>query len=243
MRMLLLIGLFHVIGDFYLQPEKLVVAKATKRRGLVIHAFIYAMAMGVVFLCSPWYYALPAWCGLSVTHWIIDALRLCIDRKQDKPFVKVASFCIDQLLHLLIVATCWLLFLRKEQTNTFAYLCSFPWFKTVLVYLAAGSIITKPSSVLVKKVFKVFPQIEEETNDKMKSIAKAGELIGCLERIIIITLVFCGATTAIGFVMTAKSIARFKQLENKSFVERYLIGTLLSVSLALITALIASKIA
>ena len=43
--------------------------------------------------------------------------------------------------------------------------------------------------------------------------------------------------------MTAKSIARFKQLENKSFVERYLIGTLLSVSLALITALIASKIA
>ena len=42
----------------------------------------------------------------------------------------------------------------------------------------------------------------------------------------------------IGFVLTAKSIARFKQMENKNFAEKYLIGTLTSFLIVLITVLI-----
>ena len=41
-----------------------------------------------------------------------------------------------------------------------------------------------------------------------------------------------------GFVLTAKSIARFKQMENKDFAEKYLIGTLTSFLIALISVLI-----
>jgi len=38
------------------------------------------------------------------------------------------------------------------------------------------------------------------------------------------------------FELTAKSVARFKQLEDRDFAEKYLIGTLTSLALALIAA-------
>ena len=42
-----------------------------------------------------------------------------------------------------------------------------------------------------------------------------------------------GQFGAIGFVLTAKSLAKFKRLENKSFAEKYLVGTLLSAFIAI----------
>lgn len=38
--------------------------------------------------------------------------------------------------------------------------------------------------------------------------------------------------------MTAKSIARYKQLEDKNFAEKYLVGTLTSVLIAFLTTII-----
>ena len=67
---------------------------------------------------------------------------------------------------------------------------------------------------------------------------RSGELIGKLERVIVAALVLSGAATAIGFVLTAKSVARFKQMEDRNFAERYLVGTLLSVAVALAAALL-----
>ena len=55
-----------------------------------------------------------------------------------------------------------------------------------------------------------------------------------LEREIILMLGLMGQFGAIGFVLTAKSLARFKQLENKSFAEKYLVGTLLSGGIAIV---------
>ncbi len=53
-----------------------------------------------------------------------------------------------------------------------------------------------------------------------------GEWIGFLERIITLTFVLTGNFTALAFVLTAKSIARFKELEqSKDFAEYYLLGT------------------
>ncbi len=66
----------------------------------------------------------------------------------------------------------------------------------------------------------------------------AGSVIGKLERIIMATLLLCGQYSVMGFVLTAKSIARFKQLEEKNFAEKYLIGTLTSLAISLIATLI-----
>ena len=69
--------------------------------------------------------------------------------------------------------------------------------------------------------------------------AQVGATIGVLERLLIVTLLLVGADAAIGFVVAAKTIARFKQLEDRAFAEYYLLGTLASVSVAIVTALAA----
>lgn len=93
---------------------------------------------------------------------------------------------------------------------------------------------------LVGQVLKNFavsqgPQLEE-------GLPRAGRMIGMLERGIILTFSFFGDLTSISFVFLAKSMARFRQLENRQFAEYYLIGTLLSFFFALLVAITAEVI-
>jgi len=48
-----------------------------------------------------------------------------------------------------------------------------------------------------------------------------------------------GGPTAVGFVVAAKTLARFKELDKKRFAERYLLGTMTSVSIAVASAMAA----
>jgi hypothetical protein len=48
-------------------------------------------------------------------------------------------------------------------------------------------------------------------------------------------MVLLGYWSALGFVIAAKSIARFKELDEKGFADYYLIGTLASVLVALLS--------
>ena len=69
--------------------------------------------------------------------------------------------------------------------------------------------------------------------------ARVGATIGVLERILIVVFVLTGSEAAIGFVVAAKTLARFRLLDDRDFAEYYLLGTLASVAVAIITALIA----
>ena len=64
-----------------------------------------------------------------------------------------------------------------------------------------------------------------------------GRAIGVLERALAITFVFLGEYGAVGFVVAAKSLARFKALEDREFAEYFLIGTLASLLLAVLGGL------
>lgn len=58
-----------------------------------------------------------------------------------------------------------------------------------------------------------------------------GRLIGYIERLLVILLTIVGAYPAIAFIVTAKSIARFKQLDDRNWAEYFLLGTLSSIFL------------
>ncbi len=63
---------------------------------------------------------------------------------------------------------------------------------------------------------------------------RPGRIIGNLERLIVATLVCLGQYGAIGLVLAAKSLARFPQLsESRDFAEYYLVGTLVSMAVAI----------
>jgi hypothetical protein len=59
-----------------------------------------------------------------------------------------------------------------------------------------------------------------------------GRVIGVLERLIVFALILRGEYGALGFVIAAKSFARFKELNNRNFAEYFLVGTLASVTSA-----------
>jgi hypothetical protein len=63
---------------------------------------------------------------------------------------------------------------------------------------------------------------------------KVGKAVGILERLIVIIVILSGYYAGIAFIFGIKSLVRFKMLENKFFSEYYLLGTLLSLSYAVI---------
>ena len=72
-----------------------------------------------------------------------------------------------------------------------------------------------------------------------EGLKNAGKYIGWLERFLIVTFVWAGEISAIGFIIAAKSVFRFGEIkgkENRKLAEYILIGTLASFSLALATA-------
>lgn len=60
-----------------------------------------------------------------------------------------------------------------------------------------------------------------------------GKLIGYIERLLVIVLTFYSAYPAIGFIVAAKSIARFKQMDDRNWAEYFLLGTLTSMLLGI----------
>jgi len=66
----------------------------------------------------------------------------------------------------------------------------------------------------------------------------AGRRIGMLERWIVVVLVAMGEWGAVGLVLTAKSVARFKKMDDQAFAETYLVGTMTSVLIAMATGLL-----
>ena len=106
----------------------------------------------------------------------------------------------------------------------------------ILRYALIFIIILDPASVFVKKL--CIYVSGSANNSSTKKEPPVGSVIGKLERIIIAILVICGEIGAIGFVLTAKSLARYKQLSEKDFAEKYLVGTLSSTAIAIIAALL-----
>lgn len=66
---------------------------------------------------------------------------------------------------------------------------------------------------------------------------RAGRLIGELERFLTLTLVLTGHYDAVGFVIAAKSVARFEMIRVQA--EYFLVGTLTSIGLAFGVGLLA----
>lgn len=80
----------------------------------------------------------------------------------------------------------------------------------------------------------------DHISDEIEPHLGAGEVIGVLERILSFILVLSGGLAVIGFTVAAKAAARYPQFKNSSFAEYFLIGTLSSVGLAIVTGLLVS---
>lgn len=110
----LIIG--HLVGDFLLQPSRLIAWKERSLLGTFIHCMIHwatylFLLMPVILSFSNNIFLLT---GIIVlAHFIIDTSKLHYDKHHKN---RVRPFLIDQLLHLITIFTVFLLFRPLEFT-------------------------------------------------------------------------------------------------------------------------------
>lgn len=225
----------HLIADFYLQSAKMAEGKREKFITLLLHSGIYLLISAAVsfLLINPWN-ALFSTLIFAVSHFLIDFARTKADVKFQSKSAHFLSFLLDQILHIsIIISTCLIFDLNQKGNMIFDFLVSKEHSDTIVSYCLLFVIILEPAAVFVKKMFAfLFDEKTEESSGN-----NAGSMIGKLERGITAVLLLCNQYGVIGLVLTAKSIARFKQLEDKDFAEKYLIGTLTSLAISLVVTL------
>ena len=75
------------------------------------------------------------------------------------------------------------------------------------------------------------------SDDASKGLPNAGKWIGYLERILILTFIFTNTIEGIGFLLAAKSVFRFGELNRAKDIkitEYVLIGTFASFTIAIL---------
>lgn len=228
----------HLIADFSLQSSDWAEKKTQEFRHLIDHTFVYAIGIATVaFLCIPVNMVWIPFMIIASSHFCIDWIRVHADKKYNTPTAHFSSFVIDQVLHISIIyASVYTFGLNGQTRSWLTDLESTVPLEQILRYVLIFIIIFDPASVFVKKL-SIY--VSGSTNNGgQKKEPPVGSIIGKLERILTVILVLCNEIGAIGFVLTAKSLARYKQLDNQSFAEKYLVGTLSSTAIAIIAALL-----
>lgn len=221
----------HILADFFLQTKWMVKGKCASgpRRWafLALHSLIHAIvAYVVVAQMSMW--QIPA--VIFATHFIIDAVKSSI------PNEKPSVFLFDQAAHVVVIVALWLGLTGNSVAvvaeNVAARLPSNIW-----ALLVAYALVLKPASILMSLLLKKWTVADAATD----SLPEAGKWIGYLERIMILTFIVTDNIIGIGFLLAAKSIFRFGDLNKAKDIkttEYVMIGTMLSFAIAIILGLL-----
>ncbi|HVH67342.1 MAG TPA: hypothetical protein VM716_05700 [Gemmatimonadales bacterium] len=113
------------------------------------------------------------------------------------------------------------------------------WWGRVALLATGYMYVAGRGVVLIRSVLEL-PSLQMRRDEDRTAGAievARGRAVGSLERALTLTLVLLGEYTAVGWIIAAKSLARFKQLEDREFAEYFLVGTLASFLLALLVGL------
>ncbi len=231
--------LIHLIGDFYLQPGRWRAAKqkATYRAPeLYIHALLQGIALSVpaLVLGMGWPSTVCLIAIVVLSHWVIDLWQA--SRHQHR----LTHMMVEQTLHVLVFA---LIALHMTTDITIDAILGYNKFSDGMLIALAYVLILKPTSVVIGSILNKYSITVTDHHPQMNGLVAGGELIGYLERILILTFTLVGSYAAVGFVFTAKSIFRFGELnksDSRSLTEYVLIGSLLSVVIATLVGTLVS---
>ena len=237
--LLFLIG--HLLGDFYFQTEKLARWKEKSYAGVIVHSLEYlpAMMLPVLPVVSR-DLALAAVCAAGL-HFVIDSVKFLILKSGVKDDCRV--FVADQCAHVISIAV--LSYFMSGRTVAVGHyaLVRDIWKETGLQtglqaetaarWLLAILMVHTPANIFIQKFIgshrPAEPADPAENGLIVRRNRQAGKKIGTIERLIMLIFLSVNQFAAIGFVLTAKSIARYDRIaKEKEFAEYYLLGTLVS---------------
>lgn len=226
--------ILHLIGDFYLQTSKIAKCKNAQissdckkcskcKTGsmlnityMLLHTLLYIIPFFLLFFITDWLVAIISLAVIFVSHALIDTISCCLNKKLKQTVV----FIVDQFIH---VAILYLIYRKCTLSSFFSeYIDALKIILIILVLIA-------PCSILINKIFKdIYPDTEIE------GIFDVGSVIGIIERFLVFIFAYFGNFAAIAIIITVKTWARNEDLKDKSFRNKYLLGTLASLTVALV---------
>lgn len=247
--------LAHLLADFYCQTENSCRNKLLKNhrsKSLWVHFLTMLIALWVatfswrgILLAAP----------IAIIHLSIDWFKSFLsirkhvfDIKGDKLIpgknnqYDLLMFLVDQLLHIAsIVGIVWLfrgtfLTWSEPQCITTLYNTHPLWLTTIIGIV----VVAKPANLLVLAILNAC-KINVASDDDHGQF-RSGALIGNLERILILLFVLLSQYEAIGFLIAAKSILRFKETTEGEKSEYVLSGTFLSLAISLAIGILIVKL-
>lgn len=213
----------HLFADYTFQGKKIAKSKAK----LGFRSPLLKWHILIVFVCAGVfsfdYRFLPFALGIALLHWVIDGCKpLLLKRKT----LKKGAFFIDQFLHIIVYVGMSWGFLKFFAWQPIIFDTSYlTYFSVFAVFLFC----TKPANILIREIFNLF---SVSFTGKSEDLPNAGRLIGITERWMVIVFILIGQFSAVGFLITAKSILRFKDGDYLK-TEYVLIGTMLSFAIAI----------
>ncbi|MCP3920034.1 MAG: DUF3307 domain-containing protein [bacterium] len=219
---LLLCG--HILADFLFQTSWMVREKKRSLAALAAHSLEVGLVQGIIVLAFAWSpRGLLLVGGIALTHFAIDWVKASLDKwSRERGLWWLLA---DQAAHVAVLVLAWKLWPEFRETEA---LPRVGWAATVLaVFVFNGN----GGSAIVAGALATLHQPDGEDEGPKG----AGRRIGFLERWMIVGLVWAGQWAAVGLVLTAKSIARFKRMDEQAFAEVYLVGTMTSVLVAMVS--------
>lgn len=261
MTPLLLAILAHAASELVFQTEKM----AREKKRMELQSF--ARHGAAVFLCTytalHFYGLKSALCLsllISISHILIDLLNNKTDKGGKPSWAAVYKLFAGQCAHLLlIIVLVGISNLSIDLTIAGFYSAAFPainipvfvknyliavfYSDKLLLIIIAFLYVVFGGAVLTRMVIDViFPKTADNTVILGPMPNQVGKYIGILERSIIFVFILYGSLTAVAFVLTAKSIARFNELKDRDFAEYYIIGTLVSSFIAILGGLLVKEL-
>lgn len=237
-ELLLSLIIIHCIVDFFLQNDSTI--KKKSRLCLKVH-ILHAVLHGIFsYLILGFFISWKEWIfpvSIFISHFFID-LGKCLILQKIKTF-RILIFLLDQFIHLSLIIILWDFFYFKGLS--FFYLLNVFISKKILLIFLFFLLLLKPTSILISFFLEKFNTDADYIQNSETGIEQAGEFLGYLERIFIYIFILTSHFQAIGFLLAAKSVFRFKDQPYRS-TEYIMIGTFLSFLVAIIFGLSVAKL-
>lgn len=243
--------LAHFLADFPLQSRKIIQFRNTNRfiqclKGTGIHIAVH---LAVSFVCTVYFWSfrlILIILFVTIFHGFIDIIKARYSAKH--PYVKNSVFLFlgDQAVHLLMLFVSvflsgytpnhspiqiWMneLFITIKDSVTSVTYQQKILLSIILFIAGIWGVGISIKICLERMAYRQLSSVNEKLNKpKIDGAHDGGYTIGLLERTFIIVSILLDLPLVIGFILTAKSVARLKKFSDDRFAEIFIIGSLMS---------------
>jgi hypothetical protein len=219
----------HLCADFIFQTDSINEGKRKPGIKGIIYQLLHSMVhagVAYAFVADWTNWLIPT--VIFITHFVIDLIKCKV--REDS----LTIFLADQFSHIAVIVVLWFVLYGKViELYGLENISSIKVWLTVMAYI----LMLKPSSVLLSLFLNKWTPASPNT----QSLPNAGQWIGYIERILILTFVLIGSIEGVGFLLAAKSVFRFGELNKAKEIrttEYVLIGTFASFTIAIITGIV-----